>query len=288
MTVFCRWRQHGLSSAVVLRLPPPGVLRDRAVAAFVPRPYYRAAMIAQVKSSAPLPQIPPSGAGGEDEPAHDSPAEIPAGVCAWLVDIHRAGADLRAGRVDPAQWQRRLTDLMGRADIPGLLAAMSFPQLTQGIDWPGRGEASLRPQFPAVAGLPAQRSFIARVFALKRGRSVPPHGHDNMASAFIVLAGSVRARLYDRLASAPDSMVIRHSFDRACSAGDYWSMTQHADNVHWFEATSETAFLLDINVMGLSPEPSHRLFVDPAGEEMPGGAVRARRLSRDEAYLRYG
>jgi hypothetical protein len=109
-----------------------------------------------------------------------------------------------------------------------------------------------------------------------------------MASAFLVLRGTFRGRLYDRVSTGPDGMIIRPTIDRTFVAGHCATMSPDLNNVHWFQATSDTAFLLDINVAGLQPGPSARSYVDLDGERLPGGCIRAPLLERDEAYRRYG
>ena len=43
---------------------------------------------------------------------------------------------------------------------------------------------------------------------MKKGRSVVPHGHDNMATGFLVLKGDFRGRHYDRLEDHADHYLI--------------------------------------------------------------------------------
>ena len=60
---------------------------------------------------------------------------------------------------------------------------------------------------------------------------------------------------------------------------------------HWFKATSETAFLFNIHVLGLKSGTSRRdgrVYIDPNGEPLSGDRIRARKLKTSEAIKLYG
>ena len=71
---------------------------------------------------------------------------------------------------------------------------IDFDRLTANVNFAERGERSLRFSFPKVEGVPTELSFGKQIFALKKGRSVVPHGHNNMATAFLILKGDLRGR----------------------------------------------------------------------------------------------
>ena len=61
------------------------------------------------------------------------------------------------------------------------------------------------------------------------------------------------------------------------------------DNVHWFKATSETAFIFNIHVDGILPNKRvGRVYIDPMGEKLSDGRIRARKISSEEVYRKYG
>src|ERR1041384_81419 len=45
-----------------------------------------------------------------------------------------------------------------------------------------------------VEGLPARIWFGKQIFCLKKGRSVVPHGHNNMCTGFIILRGTFEGK----------------------------------------------------------------------------------------------
>ena len=62
--------------------------------------------------------------------------------------------------------------------------------------------------------MPTRLVFGHQLFALQKDRSVVPHGHDNMATAFLVLDGAFHGRHYDRLEDDKTHMILRPTIDR--------------------------------------------------------------------------
>ena len=60
--------------------------------------------------------------------------------------------------------------------------------------------------------------------------------------------------------------------------------------MHWFKATSETAYLFNIHVLNVDPEikRSGRVYIDPFGEKLAGGKIKAVKLKSSEAFKRFG
>jgi hypothetical protein len=133
--------------------------------------------------------------------------------------------------------------------------------------------------------------FGRQIFALKKGRSVVPHGHNNMATAFLILKGDCEGKHYDRLKDEPEHYIIKPTIDRKFEPGECSTISDHKDNVHWFKALTEKAFIFNIHVMNIAPErgePTGRVYLDPSGEKLAGGLIRARRLDYEEAHKLYG
>jgi hypothetical protein len=209
----------------------------------------------------------------------------------WLSDVNQLGHDLKAGQLDQLTWQSKVEELFSQVDLPDLLKLIDFEQLTKNIKYLDRGALSLGFHFTAADGLPTKLSFGRQIFALREGRSVIPHGHRNMATAFLILQGELRGRHYDRLADEPRHYIIRPTIDRQFAAGECSTVSDFKDNVHWFQATSPTAFILNIHVLGVNPhetEATGRLYLDPAGEQLADGTIRAPRLNYQQANQRYG
>ncbi len=207
----------------------------------------------------------------------------------WLADLHQLGLDLKGEKLRQTEWQDKVAELYQQVDLNELLKFTDFAKLTKNLEFRDLGERSLRPTFPAVEGLPTRLVFGHQVFALRKDRSVVPHGHDNMATAFLILQGEFQGRHYDRLEDEPEHVIVKPTIDRQFSVGECSTVSDHKDNVHWFQARSETAFIFNIHVTDVvAGRPSGRVYLDPNGEKLSDGRIRARKLKSAEAYKLYG
>jgi hypothetical protein len=209
----------------------------------------------------------------------------------WLADVNQLGQDLKDQKIKQLVWQQKIEELFAQVDMNDLLKLIDFDRLTGDLKLKDRGETSLRFSFGQVEGLPQRLVFGKQIFALKQGRSVVPHGHNNMATAFLILGGELRGRHYDRVQDEPEHMIIKPTIDRQFAVGECSTVSDFKDNVHWFQATSDRAFIFNIHVLGVDPGSklhTGRVYVDPAGEKLSGDLIRARRIDYDEAQRLHG
>src|SRR5690606_31426476 len=113
-------------------------------------------------------------------------------------------------------------------------------------------------------------------------------------SAFLVLAGSFRGRHFDRVGEDRDAILIRPTDDRTFQPGDAAAISDQRDNVHWFTALDDQALLFNVSVT--IPEPlrgpgarsTGRVYLDPDGEALEDGLIRAPRASLSQLRAKYG
>lgn len=208
----------------------------------------------------------------------------------WLADLNRMGEDLKGDKLDQVQWQTKVEELFEKVNLADFLSYINFEELTSKMKFRDRGETVFHAKFPKVEGLPKQLVFGHQMFALQKDRSVVPHGHRNMATAFLVLNGSFQGKHYDRLAEHDDHMIVQPTIDRKFSPGDCSTISDHRDNVHWFKAISDQAYIFNIHVLNLDPtlKRSGRVYIDPLGEKLAGGKIKAPKLNAKEARKRFG
>jgi hypothetical protein len=126
---------------------------------------------------------------------------------------------------------------------------------------------------------------------------------DLLVSSFLVLQGELYGRHFDRLRDeGDDRIVIAAASDRSFGPGDCSTVSQDRNNVHWFTATKDRSFVLDLGVASLEPagttgpfegqdpNKSSRIYLDldPRASSVPGTISQARRLTESAAYRRYG
>jgi hypothetical protein len=206
----------------------------------------------------------------------------------WLADLNAMSLDLKAEKLTAVQWQKQVEQLFGMINRQELMTFIDFDKLTKDVPLRERGETSLRPKFPEVEGLPAKLVYGHQVFALQKGRSVVPHGHDNMATAFLVLKGQFHGRCYDRLEDDKEHMIVKSTIDKTFEAGGVSTVSDVKDNVHWFEATTDGSYIFNIHVMSVKPGKTGRVYIDPNGEAISGDRIRCRKIDHQEADRLYG
>jgi hypothetical protein len=208
----------------------------------------------------------------------------------WLADVNQLGFDVKDQKLKQIAWQQKTEELFAKVELADLLKLIDFDRLTTDLQYV-HGFRSLQFKFLPKEGVPAKLSFGKQIFALKEGASVVPHGHNNMATAFLILKGDLQGRHYDRVEDAADYFVIKPTLDRKFTPGECSTVSDFKDNVHWFTAITEPAFIFNIHVLGVNPDnknPTGRVYLDPQGEKLKGGLIKAPRLSYEEVNKLYG
>ncbi len=209
----------------------------------------------------------------------------------WLADVNQLGLDLKGEKIKQADWQQKLEELLSQASIGEILELVDFEKLTKNLKFVDNGVRSLRFDFRQIEGVPENFAYGKQIFAFKKGRSVVPHGHNNMATAFLILNGKFRGRHYDRVQDEDKHILIKPTIDRAFTVAEYSTVTDVKDNVHWFQAESKTGFIFNIHALNVNPGSSQRtgrVYVDPNGEKLKDGLIRAPRINHDLAHKLYG
>jgi hypothetical protein len=212
-------------------------------------------------------------------------------VADWVKQLDQIGHELKDHKLQDVEFQKSLEDLYKKVDLQALLKTLDFERLAKEVEFPKVGAKSLPVAFNAVAGLPRELVFGRQMFAMTKGRSVVPHGHDNMATGFLVLKGTFRGRHWDRVEDNKDHYIIKPTIDHTFETGGCSTISDHKDNVHWFTAESDVGFIFNIHVVGYNaenPKPGNRVYVDPLGEKLAGGLVKAPKITYGEANRKYG
>lgn len=209
----------------------------------------------------------------------------------WLAELVAMTNDLKGQKLTDLQFQAKMEELYKRVNLADLCSVIKFDDIEKKTKLPDSGAANVGFDLSKVDGLPASVGFGKQVFGCKKGRSIVPHGHANMCTGFIVLKGEWHGRHYDRVETHADHYVIKPTIDRAFKPGELSTISDHKDNIHWFQATSDAAFIFNVHVIGYDKtikESSGRLYVDPNGEKLAGGLVKAPKMTSAECHKKYG
>ncbi len=170
-------------------------------------------------------------------------------AASWLAEVNRISEELKGQALKQTAWQDQVEQLFEKVDLADFLSYVDFEKLIKNVKFKERGERSFRAEFPKVEGLPTELVFGHQMFALRKDRSVVPHGHNNMATAFLVLQGEFEGKHYDRLEDQKEHMIVKPTIDRKFTSGECSTVSDHRDNVHWFKATSDTAYIFNIHAI---------------------------------------
>jgi hypothetical protein len=209
----------------------------------------------------------------------------------WFLELTQMTKDLRDRKLTDLEFQTKMEELYKQVDLKSLCGLIKLDDVEKKTRLPENGAANEGFDLSKVEGLPANLGFGKQIFGCKKGRSIVPHGHANMCTGFIVLKGTWHGRHYDRLETLSDHYIIKPTIDRDFAPGELSTISDHKDNVHWFRSDSDVAFIFNVHIVGYDPkikESSGRLYLDPEGEKLAGGLIRAPKLSSADCHRKYG
>jgi hypothetical protein len=220
----------------------------------------------------------------------------------WLWEVEDLAREMKSESLSQADWQRQMEALYQRVPLSDVLRLIDFTTLIQRAQLPANGELFENLSLPRIQGFPDETTFYRGLAGFKKGRSIPPHGHNHLVSSFLVLQGELRGRHFDRLRDDGDHVWIAPTIDRTFRQGDFSTISQARDNVHWFTAEQDSCFMMDFGVAGLtstgttlaprnqSAKTAGRVYLDVTSGLLPRskGGTRVAHLSEAEAYRIYG
>lgn len=210
----------------------------------------------------------------------------------WARELNGLGLDLRRRSLTLVQWQEHVEKLLERIELKELLQLIDFDKLTTDFQFPDLGVNTKNVRLPKLEGLPEQPAFFSKIFGLKQGRAIIPHGHKNMVSAHLVLKGEFELRHYDKVMDEADHIIMTPTIDTLAKAGDASSISDDKNNIHWFITRSDHAFTFDMIMTNIDPNFGKAYDIeniDPAeAEKLSGNLLRVKKLSVDEALRKYG
>ncbi|OAI47614.1 hypothetical protein AYO44_01690 [Planctomycetaceae bacterium SCGC AG-212-F19] len=209
----------------------------------------------------------------------------------WMVDLNQLGQDVKDRKIKDVEWQAKVEELYKQVDLATLVQLVNLDRVEKTVRYPDKGAANLGIDLTKVEGLPQRLVFGKQIFACAKGRSIVPHGHDNMCTGFIVLKGTWVGKHYDRVQDNADHYLIKPTIDRTFKPGECSTISDHKDNVHWFKADADAAFVFNIHIMGYNPDnkrSASRVYVDPEGEKTADGLIVAKKITSAECHRKYG
>ena len=166
----------------------------------------------------------------------------------WLRDANDLSRSVKSGKLRQVEWQMKVEELFAKVPMQDFLKLIDFEAFKKRARFATKGERGNSLRFPKVEGMPDRYAFGRQIFALKKGQSIIPHGHNNMTTAFLILQGDFRGRHWQRLEDGEKDIIIRPTLDEKFGVGGCSTISDFRDNIHWFEALSGPGFVFNIHV----------------------------------------
>lgn len=223
-------------------------------------------------------------------------ASEPTSAAATFAALEQLSSEVLAGAREGPSWQREVASLFAGCDALDLRAAISLDWRAAAREAREHGQSAHVLDAAQLAACPPTPSFRRKLWVFRKGHAIVPHGHRNLVSAFVVLEGRFQGRHYDRIRDEPDAIVIRPSDDRRLEVGDAAAICDQHDNVHWFTALEHDALLFNVGVTlpaalrmhrGRHAGPTERTYLDPDGEALDEGLIRAPRSTLAALQAKY-
>ena len=208
----------------------------------------------------------------------------------WLAELADMTRDLRGRKLTDLEFQTKMDDLYRRVDLKELCSLVKLDDVAK-KPLPKEGASNAGIDLAKIDGLPANLGFGKQIFGCNKDRAIVPHGHANMCTGFVVLRGKWHGRHYDRVETLADHYLIKPTIDREFGPGDLSTVSDHKDNIHWFRAAADGSYIFNVHVIGYDPkikDAGGRMYLDPAGEKVAGGLVRAPKMSSADCHKKYG
>lgn len=214
----------------------------------------------------------------------------------WFSEYAKLGEQLRESPDKQARWQLEMDELFTRVPMPSLLRYFDFNKLVDQMK-EEVGTASelflpleVKGVSGAITGAEPGKILLAKMAYVRKGKAIPPHGHSNMVSAFLNVSGEFHVRQYDRLKVTDNSMLLRETCNRVCGVGEWSSISDERNNVHWLTAESEDCFLFTTKMIKLvdSRDFHGRINVDVLEAKSLGNSIlEAPRITHNQAAEKY-
>ena len=182
-------------------------------------------------------------------------------LSSWLNRVQQNAVQLGNREISSLQWQEAIDRIYERTPLTELKEYLRFDDLSRQIietipDNRDELFQTIRLQTPNVPhqknGSEPRRELITKIAHVKKGQSIPPHGHSNMVSAFLCLSGEFEVRQFDRLDDRVEHLVVRSSLhEKSAGPGTWSSISDYRDNVHWLTAKTDDCFLFTCKMLSI-------------------------------------
>ena len=177
--------------------------------------------------------------------------------------------------------------------ISELIKALDVNQILRTIRYPKEKLGAIQNvRLPTIEPRDTE-GFAPKLFVYRKGSCTPPHAHNHLVSAHLILRGKIRTRKFNRLEDVEQAIEIEPTVDDVFGPGHTDSMSDDENNVHWFEGVSDIAVTFDVPVWNISPGKKYgypvngQIFIDPTVPARADGRIVAPIISFPAAVRKF-
>ena len=203
-------------------------------------------------------------------------------------EVHHLSYLLAKNKINQITWQDSLEKIFQKIDLKDYIADINLDKILKKVfpENQSKNQNFHRIHLGKTNKLLKRKILKGQLFIMKKNRSVVPHGHNYMTSGFLVLKGEFHGKHYDRIQDKKKHILIKPTIDRNFSQGEFSTISDERDNVHWFKSVSDYGVLLNIHIknLKLGPKLPGRVYLNPIGEKVSQEYILAKKISRQESY----
>jgi hypothetical protein len=207
----------------------------------------------------------------------------------WHLGLATIARDFRSDHLTFPQWHAAIEDLNSRVPLQDLMAYLKVEEVRPRLLALGHGEHFEKLNLPSIEGY--GRPFTSSVFCVTPGGAIPPHGHNNLVTAHLLLRGQLHTRTFERLHDEPGMVTVKPKRDAMLTIGTTVTMSDDIENIHWFTAQKDLAFSFQISASVPRPKPEvneaakgGRVYLDMRGKPRSDGTIEAPVINEAESH----
>ncbi len=149
----------------------------------------------------------------------------------WLKLLDQVAADLKGGLLPQREGLRLFGSFFAEVSVREFCQFIDFEKIIDGMQFPSDREFEETFRYPSIEGIPENLHFKSQIVAMEKDRSIPPHGHNNQITGFLVLSGELHGRHYDRYDQGEELFILTPTIDSTFAPGSFSMISDEQDNV---------------------------------------------------------
>lgn len=210
----------------------------------------------------------------------------------FFTEVHHFSKNYLNKGLNDFEWRTKMNEAyityFSKNNISDLISYFDFHKIQHEINFSSKGRGRLLLETP-LSFSEENVKLKTQLIGIKRGYAIPPHIHENMASASLIISGRMLVSHYNRLATHKKYVVVEKDSEYYQEAASWSIVSPTKNNLHWFKAIDTDAYMLNINIEGLNEQKAKPgIRVDITQSKQHKNKYKATIISEEEAQQKYG